>query len=135
KSVAGEHLADMVERFYEGAGAELRPKTLNTYRTATNRFLAWAKAGRVTAAGDLTRKHLQDFRAYLVALPKHAAAPKGKRGQKCETGVTRSAVSVNRELRTMKTILNHWRAGGELPNLDRDAIADCLKAMAVERSK
>src|SRR5690606_38214138 len=59
----------------------------------------------------------------------------GKRGQKCETGVTRSAVSVNRELRTMKTILNHWRAGGELPNLDRDAIADCLKAMAVERSK
>lgn len=135
KATAGDHLTDMVERYYEGAGRELRPKTLNTYRIATNRFLAWAKANGVTAAGDLTRKHLQDFRAYLVGLPKHAAEPKGKRGQKRDTGATRSSVSVNRELRTMKTILNHWRAGGELPNLDRDALTDCLKAMAVERSK
>lgn len=130
---AGDRLADMVARFFEGASGELRPKTLETYRTATNRFLAWAKAARVTAAGDITRKHLQDFRAHLVALPKHAAEPNGKRGQKRDTGKTRSAVSVNRELRTMKTILNHWRVGGELPNIDRDAITDCLKAMAIER--
>jgi len=134
-ATAGERLADMVGRYFEGAARELRPKTLTTYRTATNRFLEWARINRVTTADTLSRKHLQELRAYLVALPKHTAASKARRGRKRATGEARSAVSVNRELRTLKTMLNHWRAGGELPQLDRDAITDCLKAMAAERSK
>jgi integrase len=40
-------------------------------------------------------------------------------------------MSVNRELRTLKTILNAWRVAGILPHVDRDGITDALKALPV----
>jgi integrase len=127
-------LEDAVAEWLEDAKHELRPKTIEAYGGAAALFLAWANGQRIKRAIELKRGHLSAFRGWLIARPKHAPA-KGTgtgRGKRTVTTEKRSPVSVNRELRSVKTILNALRIAGKLPGLDGDAIRDCLKAMRVD---
>lgn len=44
-----------------------------------------------------------------------------------EVKAKRAPVTVNKSLRSLKTILNYWRARGITPNLTGDSITDSLK--------
>jgi uncharacterized membrane protein YebE (DUF533 family) len=109
----------------------LRPKTLSTYRQAVEPFVAWAERQGVTTTGELTRAHLTTFRDYLTRKPKKTAKRGARRGERNEAASKRAPVSVNRELRALKTMLSAWRTAGQLGKLDRDAIEDTLKALPV----
>ncbi len=56
----------------------------------------------------------------------------GQRGQRKSTLVWRSSVSINYELRALKTLLTVWRIAGLL-RLDSDAIADILKSLSLDQ--
>lgn len=126
-------LADEVRGYLDNARSRLRPKTLETYGTAADKFVRWVDAEGIKLPTDLTRAHLVEFAAYLAELPCHTPAAKRGRGAKAATGRRRSPQSVNRELRTIKTILNGLRKAGKVPQLDRDALTDCLAALRVDR--
>ncbi len=128
-------LVEEVQSYLDVAALELRPKTIETYRIAADKFAAWVKTKRLRAPSDLARAHLTDFRAHLTTLPRHTARAGARRGTKHATATKRSPVSVNRELRTLKTILNALRRSGKLPQLDRDAIADCLSSLKTDRKQ
>ena len=128
-------LSDAVAGFLEAAAHRLKPKTMETYGGAIERLTTWATAAGVRSTEDLTRARLQDFRNWLIALPKAAPVRGGARGQRDATAERRGPLSVNRELRAVKTFLNELRRAGALPSLDRDAIADTLRALPAAREQ
>lgn len=137
RTPASEHgsLADAVKEYLDAAEHRLRPKTLETYRAALARFTTWAANTRVGTCDALGRTDLAAFRAWLVALPKHTAKRKGKRGERESTARRRSPLAVNRELRAVKTFLLDLRRQGKLPHADREAIADTLRALPAAREQ
>jgi integrase len=70
-----------------------------------------------------------------VNRPRHKQAKgKGKgRGKRTETDLKRAPRSVNRELRAIKTILEHLRRLGLVPLVTRDALADNLELVPEPR--
>jgi integrase len=128
-------LQEAVTDYLAGGKHRLRARTLVTYRLAIDQLTAWAAREGVASTADLTRARLTGFRDHLIAKPRRAAVKGGRRGEARELDRKRSAVSVNRELRTLKTVLNTWRTAGRLPQLDRDAIADTLKTLPVPREQ
>jgi len=132
--VVEDNLAEALDEWMADAANRLRPGTMRTYGTAVARFAAWSE-GKLTRCDELNRAHLAAFRSHLVALPKQAGVTGGRRGRKRPTGEKRSALAVNGELRTIKTILNALRRAGRLPGLDRDAITDNLASLPVPREQ
>jgi integrase len=124
-----------VTDYLTGGKHRLRARTLITYRLAIDQLAGWAERQGVKSTADLTRARLAAFRDHLIARPRRASLKGGKRGEARDMARKRSAVSVNRELRTLKTVLNAWRTAGRLPQLDSDAIADTLKALPVPREQ
>lgn len=114
--------------YFESAAHRLRGKTLVTYRLAINPFRSWCGAHGVATTGDITRAKLAVFRDTLIAKGKGKAVKGAKRGRFAPSEQKRSPVSVNRELRSLKTLLNSWRHAGLL-RLTSDDIADALKAL------
>lgn len=123
-------LEDAIELYLADAQLRLRPKTLKTYGLAIDRFREWAARSRVKRTTDLTRSRLVALREELVRAPKLRPIP-GRRGAHLETGETRSELSVNRDLRALKTIIGSWRKRELTPNLHRDDILDALAALPV----
>jgi integrase len=126
----GTTMADAVAQYFK-AHPELRPRTLSTYRVAADKLIRWASRAGVRTADDLTRAKLMDFRAHLVAERKRVAAPGSKRGTSKASTEPRSAHTVNRELRSARTILGHLRKRDLLPRLTSDDLRDALERMAV----
>jgi hypothetical protein len=112
----------------------LRTKTVVTYRLAVDPFVVWCGRHGVRTTADLTRMKLSAFRDALISRTKLSAKKGGKRGQARTTERKRSPLSINRELRTLKTLLNSWRQAG-LVQLTRDDIADALKVLPVPREQ
>lgn len=135
KPVVSDDLAELVRGWLEAAQHDRAPKTIETYGLATSKFIAWLDSVELRRAADLTRAHLAEFRTYLATAPKVVSKKGLGRGGKAKAGTRRSPVSVNRELRTMKTVLNALRKQGRLPQLDSDAIADNLHALRVEHNE
>ncbi|MEM7151311.1 MAG: tyrosine-type recombinase/integrase [Myxococcota bacterium] len=98
-------------------------------------MLTWASRSGIRSTADLDRPQLAALRAWLIALPKQRAKTGGKRGQQAATRSRRSPVAVNRELRAIKTFLHELRRSDRLPHLDRDAVADTLRALPVPREQ
>jgi len=126
---------DAVSDYFKGGKNRLRDKTVQTYRIAIVPFATWCKRNGVQTTADITRPKLAVFRDAMISRSKHSAKRGGKRGQVAETERVRSPISINRELRTLKTLLNTWRRSGVLPHLDSDAIADSLKALPALRDQ
>ncbi len=135
KPVVSDDLAELVRGWLDAARHDRAPKTIETYGLATSKFIAWLDSVELRRAVELSRSDLAGFRTYLATAPKIVSKKGLGRGGKAEAGTRRSPVSVNRELRTMKTVLNALRKQGRLPQLDGDAIADNLHALRVERNE
>jgi integrase len=122
---------EAIKDFVDAAANRLRGRTLKTYGLAFDKLLTWSARRGVKTTGDLTRAQLAAFREHLIARPRKASKAGGRRGESKDAAKKRSPVSINRELRTTKTMLGAWRVAGILPHLDRDAITDALKALPV----
>jgi integrase len=134
QAVETRQLAIAIDDYVDNAKKRLRAKTLTTYRLAFDPFLVWCTRHGIRTTADITRSKLAAFRDTLIARTKHSAKKGGKRGEADATDRRRSPVSINRELRTLKTLLNAWRQAGLL-SITRDAITDTLKALPVAREQ
>jgi integrase len=132
--VESQAIAEAAAEYMKGGKHRLRNKTLVTYRLAVNPFVEWCTSHGVRKTGELTRPKLAAFRDALIARTKLAVTRGGRRGQRNESDRKRSPLSINREQRTLKTMLNAWRQAG-LVLLSRDDIADTLKALPVPREQ
>jgi integrase len=125
-----------LEDYLRDAERRLRPKTVQTYQLAIGRFEAWAKAEGIETTTELTPAALHSLRKHLIAAPKLRAQQGARgRGKHAATTERRSAVSINREFRSLKTVLTAWRKAELLPNLHRDDISDALAALPVPREQ
>lgn len=119
--------------YLEGAEVRLRERTRDTYQQAIERFRAWCASEAITDTHALDGPALARLRDYLIRLPKLRAAKGKGRGRYRPTPKPRGPVTVNRELRSIGTLLNAWRLRGLVPNLSRDAISDGLAKLPVSR--
>lgn len=109
-------------------------KTVATYRQGVNRFRTWAEQNSVPVTENLTTADLEAFREYLSTRGRRVAVSNKKRGAKEDSAKPQSPFSINRDLRSVKVMLNHWRRKRKLPYLSRDDIADSLKAVDTPRN-
>lgn len=130
----GSTLADVIGEYYK-AHPKLRPRTVLAYKGATNKLVTWAEREKLTGADDLTRAGLLQFRASLQHDPKHARAAGGKRGEVAATDKLRSAHSINRELRSVRTVLGWLVDADKFPKLKHDDLRRALKRTQVTRER
>jgi integrase len=130
----GTPLEDAIGKYWQAHPA-LRAKTLAAYRTPVNKLLVWARKTRLASVDDVTRARLLDLRTELVNEPRHAAAAGGKRGARRATNERRSAHSINRELRALRTVLGDLCDRDLFPRLTHDDLRRALKRedAAIER--
>ncbi len=124
----GTALSDAVARYFADH-TNLRAKTLVVYRHAADKLLAWAKKSGVQSADDLTRAKLLAFRAELVRERKSVPLPKGKRGKQRASTEPRSAFTVNREFRSVNTVLRYLRDLDLLPMVSHEELKRVFKRL------
>lgn len=128
-------ITDAVASYVRASAPRLRKATQVTYGVAIATFETWCHRNGAETTGDISRAKLAAFRDSLISQGKLSAAKGGKRGAVAAAAdKRRSPVSVNRELRTIKTLLNAWRQAG-LVRLTSDDITDALKALPVPREQ
>lgn len=126
-------LEDAIEDYLKTARAELKPKTLEGHDLAIRKLRDWAKTEGVRTTADLTPARLASLRNRLIREPRLSVKRGGRQGGRAPSAERRSPVTVNRELRSLKTVMNTWRQRGMLSNLHRDDITDSLAALPVPR--
>ncbi|NRA34571.1 MAG: hypothetical protein HRU17_14645 [Polyangiaceae bacterium] len=124
----GTLLAVAVETYFD-EHTHLRERTVQTYRSAATKFVRWASRTRVRLADDLTGPRLLTFRAELIGQKKSSPERGGKRGSVTKGGKARSAATINRELRSVGTILSYLRKRGLLPRISIDNLKDGLEKL------
>jgi integrase len=122
----GTTLADAIDRYFEDH-PHLRAKTLETYRAATTKLLAWASRVGLRSADDVTAARLVAFKAVIVKEPKRKHARGRKRGSQETTAEPRSPYTINRELQSVQNVLGYLRRLGLLPRITTDDLRDGLK--------
>jgi integrase len=123
----GTPMGAALDRYFS-AHPNLRPKTITVYKTAATKLQKWGKKAGVSV-DNLTRAHLLGFREHLVCEPKRVSQPRGKRGSTRAAKTPRSAASVNRELRAVRTILGYLRDLDLFPKLPHDDMRRALKRL------
>lgn len=118
---------DAALRRYFDDHPKLAERTRLVYRRAADKLEAWAKGAGVRSADDLTRQRLTEFRTSLVKAPLPRIVKGGKRGQRGADAKPRAPNTINRELRSIGTVLGYLRELGLLPRLSRDDLRDALK--------
>ncbi|HEX3850925.1 MAG TPA: tyrosine-type recombinase/integrase [Polyangiaceae bacterium] len=126
----GTALSDATDRYFKDH-PQLRPKTLDVYKAAAGKLNTWAARARVRSADDLNGPRLMAFRAELIREPKRGRAKGGKRGAMKATNKPRSPHTINRELRSVRTILGYLRKLALLPRVSGDDLKDGLQRIAV----
>ncbi|HVY27035.1 MAG TPA: hypothetical protein VHB79_10810 [Polyangiaceae bacterium] len=122
----GTTLSDAVGQYFEDH-PHLRAATLETYRTASKKFLAWADKVGLRSADDVTGARLVAFRAEVVKEPKRKHARGAKRGSQQTTPEQRSPYTINRELQSVQNVLSYLRSLALLPRITTDDLRDGLK--------
>jgi integrase len=132
----GTALADAIKRYHD-AHPHLRDRTRTVYERSTDKLLMWASGHGVESADQLTRAKLLAFREQLIAEPKLVAAPNAKRGTYVPSNARRASVSVNQELRSVRTVLGYLRDLDLLPRLTHDDLRRALKhlPLTMERAE
>ncbi len=123
-----------IDRFLTEKGLEIRPRTSEIYGECIARFRRWAEAAGIRVAEHLAPHHLPMLRTYLLGLPKRLSKKGGKRGQRHEGAERRSPISINRDLRSIKTMLNQWRRQDLTPLLNSDHLKDRLQYVKEHRN-
>ena len=102
----GEPIGAAIDDFLRNAEGRLSKRTREVYASALGRLRDWAPGAQVARATDLTKARLAAFKDHLVNLPRNAkrGGPVTRRG--AATRELRSPVSVNTEMRGIKTLLN-----------------------------
>ena len=126
----GTPLSDALDQYFKDH-PQLRAKTLEVYKAAAAKLTDWAARARVRSADDLTGPKLIAFRAELLREPKRGRVKGGKRGAMKATDNKRSPHTINRELRSVMTILNYLRKLALLPRISSDDLKDGLQRLAV----
>lgn len=129
----GTELEAAVGKFYE-KNPQLRKRTTEIYKLATDKLLAWAKSSGIRSGDDLNGPKLMAFRDFLQLAPKRADAKGAKRGGKKETDKLRKPGSVNIELRAIKTVLKDLRKRGHLPRVTLENLTDSLKQLPTAKN-
>lgn len=120
----GTAFDDAIDQYFTDH-KRLRPKTIEAYEGAADKLRAWAKRTGVHSADDLTGPRLAAFRQELVK-EKKSVRLKG-RTARTKGDVFRSPHTVNREIRSVGTVLEYLRGLGLLPKLTGDGLRDALK--------
>ena len=110
----GSPLKETLGRFYK-AHPDLREKTLEVYREATDKLVSWAADNGVRKADDLTKKRLFRFHEQLVNERKANGSPK-------------SPHTRNRQRRALRRVLGYLVDADEFSRLTRDDIRLAFKA-------
>jgi len=126
----GQSFEKVFDIYFSNTG-DLRPATVKDYKVATGAFLRWAADGGITP-DKLTRANLVEYRSWAYSHSKSQAAVGGKRGAKREAGRSRSAATVNGDLRVMRRVLGWLRATDRLP---RCSLEDLKIALAKYREQ
>lgn len=126
----GTPLSDALDQYFKDH-PQLRAKTLEVYKAAAAKLNGWAARARVRTADDLTGPKLVAFRAELLREPKRGRVKGGKRGAMKATDQKRSPHTINRELRSVMTVLNYLRKLALLPRISSDDLKDGLQRIAV----
>lgn len=127
----GTGLASAMKRYFDDH-PRLSDETLTLYRSATNKFLAWATKAGLESVDDLDKGKLVAFSAMLAKEPKRVCKPGGRRGERATAKAMRSAYTVNRELRSIGAALRYLRRLGFLPKLSSDDITDGLQKLKAQ---
>jgi integrase len=122
-------LVTAVSNYLSNSGNRLRPRTIAAYRDTSVPFLAWAKSLNIVLVEELDRTLVMGYRDVVIAKRRSVPVPDAEGFTRRESIHRRSPATVNRELRHVKTLLNHFRSKGNTPHLDKDAITDCLKSV------
>lgn len=128
-------IEDAVALFYETRKAKLRPVTLVMYRLATDKLVRWAASNGVKKASDLTATKLAFFRDAVASEPKRVPVEGARRGVFKKSNKPRSALAINRDLRSVHTVLQWARKKGLLPKLHKDDLTDQLERENFERDQ
>jgi integrase len=116
-----------IDRYLEEKGKEIRARTVEIYGEALQRFRNWVQIANVRLAEHLAPHHLHLLRAYLIGLPKRQSEKGGKRGKRHEGIERRKPPSINRDIRSIRTMLTHWRRRDLTPLLNSDHLIDRLQ--------
>lgn len=132
----GELLSKAIERYYK-AHPRLKPRTVEVYKDSSDKLVAWAKDAGIATVDELNRGRLVEFREHLVKTPKRAPLAKAKRGKRVATKKPRAAVTVNRELRAVRTVLQYLVDADVFARLNSDDLRRALKQekVATERAE
>ncbi len=128
-------VAAAIADYYKSQAAELAPATVLSYKQATDPFGAWCATHGVLLTETLTPPLLTKYRLWFVARPAHAPVSGAKvgRGAYREGKRKRSAAQINKCVRTLRIVLNHWRKLGTTPALTSDGIRDALEFAKSQR--
>lgn len=131
----GASVKDTVKRYYDDH-PRLGKRTLATYRSATDKLEAWCELAGVRTVDDLTHERLRKFAVTLADEGRQVPARgKGARGKRKATSKPRSANTVNRELRSVRTVLGYVRSLKLLPKMSSDDLKDALKKLKATRKR
>lgn len=130
----GTTLEEALKSYYRDH-PQLRPATLEAYQGATKKFLAWAGRVGLKSADDVTGPRLVAWKAEVVREPKLKRARGKKRGSQQATAEPRSPYTINRELRSVGTVLQYLRRLGLLPRITSDDLADGLKLLTTSKER
>jgi len=113
--------------YFEVNTSRLRPRTLSTYTEAIEKFRTWLSNNSVYQVEQLTKGKLSEFRSFLIMQKKTVIAEGGHRGERKKTEQPKSPFSINKDLHSVKGLVNFWRSREILRSLDKDGISDALK--------
>jgi integrase len=122
----GTTLADALDRYFKDH-PDLSAKTVEAYRSVSNKLKAWGKTSGVSSADGLRASHLVAFRGSLLRERSKTRKAGGKRGEQVPTQRARSPHSINRDLRSANTVISYARRLGLLPHVTADQVRDGLQ--------
>ncbi|MFW9998231.1 MAG: tyrosine-type recombinase/integrase [Candidatus Odinarchaeota archaeon] len=116
-----------IDDYFAVNASRLRPRTLGTYTEAIEKFRTWLSNNSVYLVEQLTKGKLSEFRSFLIMQKKTVIAEGGRRGERKKTEQAKSPFSINKDLHSVKGLVNFWRSREILPSIDKDGISDALK--------
>lgn len=121
----GTSVEDGLKLYFENA-AHIRESTKADYESSAATFQAWCDKEGLTL-DTLTKAKLIEFRAYSLKMPRRRQLREGLRGQRVAVdGTRRSVITVNGDLRVMRTILGWLHSTDRLPRLSREEMEVAL---------
>lgn len=102
---ADAQIKSVLESYFRVTGDRLAPETTRVYRIAANRLLDYCLQTGVRSTGQLTPGRLRGFALHLQGTRKAEVVQGGKRGQYQIGAQKLQPISVNRDIRSTRTIL------------------------------